>query len=62
MDLLVSFFVFHSSSLTAKSVDLVVARNGFLSITEIVHIFHSAILIIEVLCEQFLIGIQGEHS
>ena len=45
IDLLVSSFVFHSSLLTAKSVDLVVACDGFLCIIEIViHLFHSGYL------------------
>jgi len=43
-DLPVSFFVFHSSLLTVKSIGLVVARDGFLCITKIVHIFHGAYL------------------
>ena len=48
MDLPVSSFVSHSSLLTAKSVDLVVASDGF--VTEIVHIFHnSGYLIAEML-------------
>jgi len=54
MDLLVSSFVFHSSLLTVKSVDLVVARDGFLCITETVF-FIVATLIIEVLFKQLLI-------
>ena len=36
----VSSFVFHSSLLTIKSIDLVAARDGFLCITKIVHSFH----------------------
>ena len=40
-DLLVSSFVFHSSLLTVKSIDWVVAYDGFLCIMEIVCIFHS---------------------
>jgi len=54
MDLLVSSFVFPS---TVKSVDLVVhvPHDGFLSITEIVHIFIVTTLITEVLFEKFLI-------
>ena len=48
MDLLVSSFVRHSSLLTAKGVDLVVARKT-------VRIFHSGIMIAEVLFKQFLI-------
>ena len=39
MDLIVSSFVFHSSLLTIKSVDLVVVHDDFLGVTEIVHIF-----------------------
>jgi len=39
-DLPVSSFMFHSSLLTVKSVDLVVARDGFLYVMEIVCIFH----------------------
>ena len=41
MDLLVSSFVSHSSLLTAKSVDLVVACDGFPFVAEILRIFHS---------------------
>jgi len=41
MDLPVSF-VFHSSLLAVKCVNLVVARDGFLCITEIACIFFSA--------------------
>jgi len=37
-------FVFHSSLLTVKSINLVVARDGFLSVMEIVRIFHSGYL------------------
>jgi len=40
----VSSFVFYSSLLTVKSVNSVVARNGYLSVMEIVHIFHSGYL------------------
>jgi len=42
MYLPVSSFVFHSSLLTVKSVDLVVACDGFLCVIEslIFHIFH----------------------
>ena len=40
-DLPVSSFVFQ---LTVKNVDLVVARDGFLCITEIIRIFHSVYL------------------
>ena len=49
MDLPMSSFVFHSSSLKAKCVNLVVALDGFLSLMEIVHIF------MKVVFEQFLI-------
>ena len=55
MDLQVSSFVFHSSLLTAKSVDLVVARDGFSSQRKSSVFFIVAILIAEVLYEQFLI-------
>ena len=41
MALPVSSFVFHSSLLTANSVNLVVAHSGFLCIMEIVHLFDS---------------------
>ena len=41
MDLPVSSFVSHSSLLTAKSVDLAIAHDGFPFVTEIVHICHS---------------------
>jgi len=54
-DLLVSSFVFHSSLLTVKNVNLVVACNDFLCVTEIIRIFIVAILITEVLFKQFLI-------
>jgi len=37
----VSSFVCHSSLLTARSVDLVVARDGFFFAKEIIHIFYS---------------------
>ena len=43
-DLPVSSFVFHSSLLTVKIVDLVVTCDGFLYVTEIVCIFHSGYL------------------
>ena len=54
-DLPVSSFVFHLSLLTVKSIDLVVARDGFLCTMEIVCIFMVATLITEVLFKQFLI-------
>jgi len=43
MDFPVSFFVSHSSLLIVKSVDLVVALDGFLGlcIMEIIGVFHS---------------------
>jgi len=47
--------VFHSSLLTAKSVDLVVACDSFLCVIEIVRIFVVATLITEVLFKEFLI-------
>jgi len=43
-DLPVSSFMFHSSLLTVKSIDLVVTHDGFLCTTEMVHIFHSGYL------------------
>ena len=46
-------FVSHSSSLTAKSVDLAVAHDGFPSSQK--SIFIVAIMIAEVLFKQFLI-------
>ena len=55
MDLPVSSFVSHSSLLTAKSVDLVVARDGFPSKWKLSVFFIVATLIAEVLFEQFLI-------
>jgi len=54
MDLPVSSFVSHSSLLTVKSVDLIVARDGFLCVMEIIRIL-VATLITEVLFKQFLI-------
>jgi len=42
MDLPLPSFVFHSSLLTVKSVDSVVARDGFLFVTEISSYFHTA--------------------
>ena len=39
MDLLVSSFVSHSSLLTAKCIDLLVAGDGFLCQMEIIHFF-----------------------
>jgi len=44
MDLPVSSFVFHSSLLTVKSVDWVVAHDGFLCVAEKIYIFHSGYL------------------
>jgi len=45
MDLPVSSFVFHSSLLIAKTVDLVVAHDVILArVIEIIHIFHSGYL------------------
>ena len=55
MDLLVLSFVFHSSLLTAKSVNLVVAHDGFLCIMEIVCIFHSGYFNYKGAYELFLI-------
>jgi len=43
-DLPVSSFVFHSSLLTVNSINLAVAHDGFLSVTEIICIFHSGYL------------------
>ena len=55
IDLLVSF-VSHSSLLTVKGVDLVVAHDLWLPfIMEIVHFFIVATLIVKVIFEQFLI-------
>jgi len=55
MDLPVSSFVFHSSLLTVKSVDLVVPCDGFFIVMEIVHIFMVAASITEVLFKKLLI-------
>ena len=55
MDLQVSSCVSHSSLLTAKSVDLAVARDGFPSKWKLSVFFIVVILIAEVLFEQFLI-------
>ena len=54
MDLPVSSFVSHSSLLTAKSVDLAVARDGFPSKRKLSVFFIVAVLIADVLFEQFL--------
>ena len=54
MDLPLSSFVSHSSLLTVKSVDLVVAYDGFPSKRKLSVFFIVAILIAEVLFEQFL--------
>jgi len=40
----VSSFVFHSSLLTVKCINLVVVHDGSLCVLEIVHIFHSGYL------------------
>ena len=48
-------FVFHSSLLTAKGVDLAVACDGFPSKQKSSVFFIVAILIVEMLFEQFLI-------
>jgi len=50
----VSSFVFCLSLLTVRSIDLVVAHDGFFCVTEIVHIFIVATLITEMLFKQFL--------
>ena len=55
MDLPVPFFVSLSSLLTAKSVNLAVAHDGFPSKWKLSVFFIVAILIAEVLFEQFLI-------
>ena len=55
MDLPVSSFVSHSSLLTAKSVNLAVACDGFPLKEKLPVFFIVAILIVEVLFEQFLI-------
>ena len=55
MDLPVSSFVCHSSLLTAKGVDLAVARDGFPSKRKLFIFFIVAIMIAEVLFKQFLI-------
>ena len=47
--------VFHSSLLTVKSINLVVARDGLLCVTELSVFFIVATLVIEVLFKQFLI-------
>jgi len=54
-DLPESSFVFHSSLLTVKSVNLVVACDGFLCVMEIIRILIVSTLIAEVLSKQFLI-------
>ena len=55
VDLPVSSFVSHSSLLTAKTVNLVVARDGFPLKQKSSVFFIVATLIAEVLFEQFLI-------
>ena len=55
MDLPLSSFVCHSSLLTVKGVDLVVARDGFPSKRKSSVFFIVAIMIAEVLFKQFLI-------
>ena len=56
MDLPVSSFVSHSSLLTAKSVNLAIAHDGFPSRNgNCPYFFIAAILIAEVLVKQFLI-------
>ena len=55
MDLPVSSFVSHSSLLTAKGVDLAVARDGFPLKWKLSVFFIVAILIVEVLFEPFFI-------
>ena len=55
MNLLVSSFVSHSSLLTAKGVELVVAHDGFPSKWKSSVFFIVATLIAEVLFEQYLI-------
>ena len=57
MDLLVSSFVSHLSLLTGKGVDLARARDGFPSKWKLSVFFIVAILITEVLYNQFLIRI-----
>ena len=55
MDLPISSFVSHSSLLTAKGVDLAVARDGFPSKRKLSVLFIVAVLIAEVLFKQLLI-------
>ena len=55
MELPVFSFLFHSSLLIAKGVDLVVARDGFLCIVELSIFFIATTLFTEMLLEQFLI-------
>ena len=55
MALPVSFFVSHSSLRTAKSVDLVIACDGFPSYQKSSVFFIVAVLVAEVLFVQFLI-------
>ena len=56
IDLPVSSFVFHTSLLTVKSVDLAVAHDGFPLKRKLSVFFIVATLIVEVFFEQFLIG------
>ena len=57
MDLPVSSFVSHSSLLTGKGADLVLARDGFPSKQKSSIFFIVAIMIAEVLYKRFLIRI-----
>jgi len=54
-DLPASSSVFHSSLLTVKSVNLVVAHDGFLCVTRNCPYFHSGYFFTEVLFKHFLI-------
>ena len=65
MDYPVSFFVFHSSLLAVKNVDLVIACDGFLYVMEMSVLFIAATFNTEVFFKQFLIRtavLQVEHS
>jgi len=62
MDIPVPSIVFHLSLLTVKSVDLVVANDGFLFITEKFRIFILATLITHLFFKYLSICTQVENS
>jgi len=66
MDLPVPSFVFHSSLLTVKSVDSVVAYDGFLSVMENFHIFHTGYfdytVAFQILLDSYWVERSWKHS